>query len=89
MSWFLYMIECEDKSIYTGITNDVEKRYAAHLCGKGAKYTRARKPHRLLMTLPYPDRSEASKAEYAMKRLPASAKRRLCKEHACTTQAAC
>jgi putative endonuclease len=73
--WFLYMIECEDGSIYTGITTDVESRYQAHACGKGAKYTRAHKPRQLLLAVRYPNRSISSQAEYEFKRLSAQLKR--------------
>ncbi len=73
--WFLYLIECADGSIYTGITTDVAARYAAHAGGKGARYTRAHPPARLLGWEAYPDRSTASKAEYRIKRLTAAAKR--------------
>lgn len=73
--WYLYLLECEDGSIYTGIAVDVDARYAAHAAGKGARYTRSHPPKRLLASIPYPDRSSASKAEYAMKQLPAAAKR--------------
>jgi putative endonuclease len=76
--WFLYMIECEDGSIYTGIAVDVAARYAAHAAGKGARYTKSHPPRRLLATVPYLDRSEASKAEYAMKLLTAAEKRAFC-----------
>jgi putative endonuclease len=78
MTWFLYMIECRDGSIYTGIAVDVHARYAAHEKGKGARYTRSRPPRRLLVIVEYPDRSTASKAEYAMKCLTALEKRRFC-----------
>lgn len=78
MTWFLYLIECKDGSIYTGIAVDVHARYAAHQKGKGARYTRSRPPRRLLAIVEYPDRSTASKAEYAMKRLSALEKRRFC-----------
>lgn len=74
-SWYLYLLECEDGSIYTGIAVDVDARYAAHAAGKGARYTRSHPPKRLLASIAYPDRSSASKAEYAMKQLPAAAKR--------------
>ena len=77
MAWFLYLIECRDGSIYTGIAVDVEKRYAAHAAGTGARYTRSHPPKKLLATLPYPDRSRASKAEYATKQLSAGEKRAL------------
>lgn len=73
--WFLYLIECQDGSIYTGITVDVAKRYKAHEMGKGAKYTRAHPPKRLLKVITFSNRSEASKAEYRIKKLPASEKR--------------
>ena len=72
--WFLYLIECLDGSIYTGIALDVATRYAAHASGKGARYTRAHPPARLLATLAYPDRSSASKAEYRIKQLKPTAK---------------
>ncbi|MDB5763127.1 MAG: hypothetical protein JWQ21_2122 [Herminiimonas sp.] len=75
MAWFLYLIECEDGSIYTGITVDVDARYAAHASGKGARYTRSHPPRRLLAVVEYADRSAASKAEYEMKQLSASEKR--------------
>lgn len=78
MSWFVYLIECADGSIYTGITVDVPARYAAHAAGKGARYTRSRPPRRLLATIPCADRSSASKAEYRIKRLSAEQKRQLC-----------
>lgn len=77
MAWHVYMIECEDGSVYTGIAIDVAQRYAMHCAGKGAKYTRSRKPRRLLASFPLPDRSSAAKAEYAIKQLAASDKRRL------------
>jgi len=73
--WFLYLIECQDGSIYTGITVDVDKRYAAHQTGKGAKYMRSHPPKRLLKVFEFTNRSEASKAEYKIKKLSASEKR--------------
>lgn len=75
MAWYLYLLECSDGSIYTGITVDVEARYAAHVAGRGARYTRSHPPRRLLASIAYPDRSSASKAEYAMKQLSAAQKR--------------
>ena len=75
MAWFLYLIECKDGSIYTGIAIDVEARYAAHASGKGARYTRSHPPRRLLAAIRYPDRSSVSKAEYAMKQLSPAEKR--------------
>jgi putative endonuclease len=78
MPWFLYLIECRDGSIYTGIALDVDARFAKHLSGKGARYTRSHPPRRLLTTVEYADRSSASKAEYAMKQLSAVQKRAFC-----------
>lgn len=74
-TWHLYLIECRDGSIYTGITVDVAARYAAHASGKGARYTRSHPPKRLLASVEYPDRSSALKAEYEVKLLSADAKR--------------
>jgi putative endonuclease len=74
--WFLYLIECADGSVYTGITVDVAARYAAHANGSGARYTRAHPPARLLGYEAHPDRSAASKAEYRVKQMSATEKRR-------------
>ncbi|TJZ74263.1 GIY-YIG nuclease family protein [Chitiniphilus eburneus] len=78
MSWFLYVIECRDGSLYTGIATDVARRWAEHVAGRGARYTRAHPPLRLLAVAPYPDRSTASRAEYALKQLKPTAKRHFC-----------
>lgn len=75
--WYLYLIECVDGSIYTGITVDVAARYAAHANGTGARYTRSHPPLRLLACEVHADRSAASKAEYRVKQLSASEKRAL------------
>ncbi len=77
MGWFVYLIECQDGSLYTGVAIDVDKRYAQHAAGKGARYTRSHPPRQLLAKLPYPDRSSALKAEYAIKQLPPERKRAL------------
>ena len=74
--WFLYLIECEDGSLYTGIALDPQARFARHLAGKGARYTRSHPPRRLLATLAFPDRSSALKAEHQLKKIPARAKLR-------------
>jgi putative endonuclease len=76
-TWFLYIVECEDGSLYTGIAVDPEARFAAHCAGKGARYTRSHRPVRLLLTAAFPDRSSASKAEYRVKQLSAPEKRLL------------
>lgn len=73
--WFLYLIECTDGSIYTGITTDVAARYAAHQRGVGARYTRSHPPQRLLGVEAHADRASALRAEYRVKQLTAAAKR--------------
>ncbi len=73
--WFLYLIECEDLSIYTGIAVDVAARYAAHQNGTGARYTRAHPPKELLTVVEYKSRSAASQAEYMIKQMTAREKR--------------
>jgi putative endonuclease len=77
MSWFLYLIECSDASIYTGIAVDVQARYQQHLDGRGARYTRSHPPQRLLASFAVPNRSVASRLEYYVKRLSAAQKRAL------------
>jgi len=87
MAWFVYLIECQDGSIYTGIAVDVGARYAAHACGRGARYTRSHPPKRLLAALACTDRSDASKAEHRIKRLSHSAKLQFAREQGQTGQA--
>ena len=69
-AWCLYLIECVNGAWYAGITNDLDARYAAHVAGRGARYTRANPPRRLLGVRAYPDRASASRAEWAIKQLP-------------------
>jgi putative endonuclease len=77
-TWYVYLIECRDGSLYTGIAIDVARRYARHVAGTGARYTRSHPPLRLLGQCAYPDRSEASIAEYRIKQLTPAQKRGLC-----------
>ena len=77
--WFLYLIECKGGSLYAGITVDVARRYAQHVCGKGARYTRSHPPLRLAAVLRCEDRSEALRAEIALKRLDVAGKREFCR----------
>ncbi len=68
--WYLYVVECADQSLYTGITIDVVRRLHEHNHSvKGSKYTRARRPVILRMIKEYSNRSEASKAEINFKKL--------------------
>ncbi|MCK5111714.1 MAG: GIY-YIG nuclease family protein [Arcobacteraceae bacterium] len=70
MSYFVYILECSDGNLYTGITKDVTKRLDEHNSSdKGAKYTKARRPVKLLYKEPSLNRSSASKREYAIKKL--------------------
>jgi putative endonuclease len=69
MSYFVYILECKDGSLYTGITKDIIKRLKEHNTSeKGAKYTKARRPVKLLYEEPSLDRSTASKREYEIKK---------------------
>lgn len=77
MAWFLYLLECADGSVYTGIATDVEARFDKHASGMGARYTRSRKPVRVLGSFELADRSSASRAEYWVKRLSPPDKRAL------------
>ncbi|MET0330709.1 MAG: GIY-YIG nuclease family protein [Dyella sp.] len=70
----MYLIECRNGAYYAGISNDVLARYAAHLAGRGARYTRANPPLRLLGSRAYPDRASASRAEWQLKQLPRARK---------------
>jgi putative endonuclease len=74
MSWVCYLLYCADETLYCGITNDLDKRIAAHNAGTAAKYTRARGPVRLTYTEDCVDRSAASKREMAIKKLTREAK---------------
>lgn len=76
--WYVYLLECRDGSVYTGIATDVERRFAEHASGKGARYTRANPPLRVLGHFEYPDRATASRAEYAIKQLTPARKRAMC-----------
>lgn len=76
-SWFLYMVECRDGSLYTGITNDVERRLKEHNDGTGARYTRSRRPVRLRYLEPCESRSAALMRECAVRLLTPREKRAL------------
>ena len=67
--WTVYMLECGDGTLYTGITDDLPRRLKAHSEGRGAKYTRGRGPLKLRYLETVPDKSTALKREYALKRL--------------------
>ena len=73
--WHLYILECAGGRLYTGIARDVEARFRAHQAGRGAKFTRSYPPERILLVQTLPTRSEALRAEHAVKKLTADAKR--------------
>jgi putative endonuclease len=77
MSWTVYILECGDTTLYTGIAKDVAKRLAEHETGKGAKYTKGRGPFKLIFQEQHASRGAALKRESAIKSLDRSAKRRL------------
>ncbi len=72
--WVLYLIECAGERLYAGITNDLAARFAAHRAGRGARFTKAFPPVRIVAASELASRSLALKAEHALKRQPRSAK---------------
>jgi len=72
--WVVYLVRCSDKSLYCGISNDIKIRLMEHNSGKGAKYTRSRRPVELVGISPEMTKSEALKLEYSIKQLPADIK---------------
>lgn len=77
MGWYVYMLRCGDGTLYTGITDNIPRRLAAHRSGKGAKYTRGRGPLELVYQEQVPDRSAALRREIAIKKLKKQQKERL------------
>jgi putative endonuclease len=67
--YFVYILECLDDSLYTGITTDVDRRFLEHKSGEGAKYTRVRGAKKIVYIEECENRSEASKREAAIKKL--------------------
>lgn len=75
--WYLYLLECQDGSIYTGIALDVYARFKLHQSGKGARYTRSHRPLCLLAVAEFADRASAQRAECQLKRCSADRKREI------------
>ena len=75
--WFVYMLLCGDDTLYTGISDDVDRRLAQHRAGKGAKYTRGRGPLSLVYQEKCPSYSDALKREYRIKQLSRAEKQEL------------
>ncbi|WP_257462832.1 GIY-YIG nuclease family protein [Archangium lipolyticum] len=76
-AWTVYMVRCRDGSLYTGATNNLERRLATHNRGRGAAYTRARLPVTLVWSEAAADRGAALRREAALKRLSRAEKLRL------------
>ena len=76
-NWQVYIILCSDKTLYTGITTDVERRFAQHRDGTGAKYFRGRTPQKFVYLEPGHDRSSASRREAVIKKMSRAEKLQL------------
>ena len=72
--YHLYLLECTDGTLYTGVALDVVERFIKHLLGLGAAYTRSHQPLRVLACRCYPSKGDALRAEYALKQIPRSRK---------------
>lgn len=78
---YVYILRCSDGTLYTGYTNNLDKRLKIHNKGKGAKYTRCRLPVELVYFEEYSTKSEATKREYAIKQLTRESKMKLMKNN--------
>jgi putative endonuclease len=72
--YWLYLLECEGGVYYAGVALDVEQRFFQHVFGRGAKFTRARPPLRVLAVREYPNKGDALRAELQLKALPRAGK---------------
>lgn len=79
MSYFVYLLECKDGSLYTGVTTDVERRLAEHKSGVGSHFTRAKGAKRIVYSEEHPNRSRAQKREAEIKKWPRAKKLSLVK----------
>jgi len=77
--WIVYILECNDKTLYTGITNNIERRLYQHETGVGAKYTKGRGPFKIIYKESCTDRSAASIREAQIKQLKKEEKIKLCR----------
>ena len=75
--WVVYILECKDGTFYTGITNDLERRFKSHQNGKGARFTRVRRPLRLVYREAVTSRARALVREYEIKRMSRRRKEKL------------
>jgi putative endonuclease len=77
--WFVYFLKCRDGSLYTGITNDLDKRFNEHMSGRGSKYVRSRKAKKIVYIENFPTKSGALKREAELKHLSRQRKLELIK----------
>ena len=77
MTYYTYVVKCSDGSLYTGYTNDLEKRISVHNEGKGARYTRSRRPVELVYYEEYPTKEEAMSREWHIKQLTKAEKEKI------------
>lgn len=77
--WCVYIVRCKDKTLYTGYTNDLEKRELSHNEGKGARYTRQRRPVRVVYVEEFGSKGKALKREYEIKQMTREEKEELIK----------
>ena len=82
MPWYVYILRCGDGTLYTGITDNMPRRLAAHRAGRGAKYTRGRGPLELVYQERTEGRAQALRRERAIKALPRAEKLALCRDTA-------
>ena len=76
-TWYIYIIECRNNTLYTGITTNIDRRFEEHKKGRGARYTRFNPPIKIVHTETCPTRTQAMKRERAIKKLPPHKKRAL------------
>ena len=81
MPWYVYILRCGDGTLYTGATDDVGRRLAAHRAGRGAKYTRGRGSLELVYVEEQPDKSAALRREWEIKRLRREQKEQMIREN--------
>ena len=80
--WYTYIVKCSDNSFYTGITTDLERRVNEHnSSNKGAKYTKTRRPVKLVYNETHTDRSSSSKRESVIKKLSRTDKLKIIHEY--------
>ena len=84
--WFLYVVHCSDGTLYTGVTTDVSRRVHEHnTASRGAKYTKTRRPVRLIYWIDFETRSSAQRAEYKFKKLTRKQKDEIINEYYVTS----